>query len=556
MLSWTLLLSLLACPGEENLTRQNEAPEVELVSPAAASELWATDPLVVIALITDDAQDALDLTLNLSSDVQGPLEHTAEAEPNGVHLTVSAPLQPGEHVLTLQVLDFEGAEGSASTNVFVRRNQAPELSFYSPTPTGTYLSGDPVEVRLLVEDEDDPTLVSLTWLGRPSAPTAVGSDGLAIFTLADLPPGPATLQVTGTDSRGATTATQVAFAITNADVDGDGFRGEAFGGTDCNDSDRHVYPGADERCNGTDDDCDDSIDEGVTDPEIWYPDADGDGAGVQGATLESCDPPSGYAFSSDDCDDTDPERHPGAVERCNGLDDNCDNSLPSGESTDSDGDGALACEDCNDTDANTSPSAPELCNGLDDDCDGQLPSNESTDADSDGAALCEDCDDADADRYPGAAEQCTGVDTDCDGRTDEDGACTGCTAQRWTDPQGKAHVFQFCTASTDWGTALSSCTGLAPGYDLTSIHSTAKNDWLMSVVRGTSDTWWIGAADEWNEGVWGWTDGTPFDYSNWGQGEPNNLNNEDCAALNFFQDGTWIDAACGSQRKAICELTP
>lgn len=41
---------------------------------------------------------------------------------------------------------------------------------------------------------------------------------------------------------------------------------------------------------------------------------------------------------------------------------------------DDDEDGFLWCDDCNDADADTFPGAPERCNGLDDDCDRQVDS--------------------------------------------------------------------------------------------------------------------------------------------------------------------------------------
>jgi len=74
------------------------------------------------------------------------------------------------------------------------------------------------------------------------------------------------------------------------------------------------------------------------------------------------------------------------AERCNGLDDDCDGSLP-GDEIDSDGDGYLACtgcagetlapgvvgcDDCAAWDGSRYPTAPEMCNGVDDDCEGGI----------------------------------------------------------------------------------------------------------------------------------------------------------------------------------------
>jgi hypothetical protein len=136
-----------------------------------------------------------------------------------------------------------------------------------------------------------------------------------------------------------------------ADGDGDGW-GHCC---DCDDGDAAVHPGAEEVCNGRDDDCDGRTDGG--------PDSDGDGFGV-------CD-----------CDDGDAAVYPGAAEDCNGIDDDCDGAsdegldvrpcpLQAGVCT-----GALErCEAGGWSGCDYGPDyelEPETrCDGLDNDCDG------------------------------------------------------------------------------------------------------------------------------------------------------------------------------------------
>ena len=106
-------------------------------------------------------------------------------------------------------------------------------------------------------------------------------------------------------------ATVVRLDLRAADLDGDGFVAKGSGGTDCDDEDARVHPGAVETCDGKDSNCSGS-EADATDPREYAVDADGDGyCGFEKA--RGC-PPAGPPCTPGDCRDNDKRIHPGQAE--------------------------------------------------------------------------------------------------------------------------------------------------------------------------------------------------------------------------------------------------
>lgn len=139
-----------------------------------------------------------------------------------------------------------------------------------------------------------------------------------------------------------------------ADVDGDGFGNAAVSvslcapppgfvtdNTDCNDGNNTAYPGALEVCDGVDNNCNGSTDEGVL--ITFYEDVDGDGFGNPAVSFQACIAPGGYVTDNTDCNDGNNTVYTGAPEICDGLDNNCNGSTDEGVLitfyADNDGDG-------------------------------------------------------------------------------------------------------------------------------------------------------------------------------------------------------------------------
>jgi len=123
------------------------------------------------------------------------------------------------------------------------------------------------------------------------------------------------------------------------DADNDGFGGtdqltacDAPSGyvalsTDCDDGNGDVFPGADEHCDGVDNDCDGDLDEEAVDGVQVYADNDSDGYGDANESTVTCQVTPGWVEDSHDCDDGNAEAHPFAYEICDGADNDCDGTV-------------------------------------------------------------------------------------------------------------------------------------------------------------------------------------------------------------------------------------
>ena len=312
---------------------------------------------------------------------------------------------------------------------------------------------------------------------------------------------------------------------------------------DCAPLDASIHLAAEEVCNGVDDNCDDVTDDlGST---VC-------GAGICETTTANC-----VDGQVQECVPLDVA----VDEICDLLDNNCDGVVDNELGTWTCGWGVceVTVEVCVDgQEQQCVPllvSSNEVCDGLDNDCDGDV--DDGLGSVQCGVGPCDHNEPACTDGQPtvcnpfeGAqAEVCDNVDNDCDGEEDEGAACETCHAQTFGN-----HAYLFCEAEQTWATARDVC--LAEGFDLAAANSEEENQWLYDTALAYVDDngWWIGYNDLAEEDSWEWSNGESAEYTNWWNGEPNNVSNEDCTSVVAWNKGYgWNDSQCGNATRYICE---
>jgi hypothetical protein len=214
------------------------------------------------------------------------------------------------------------------------------------------------------------------------------------------------------------------------DRDGDTYGDAACSGTDCDDTDPAIHPGATELCNARDDNCDGRTDETFA----CVP------GSAQGCILGAC---TGSQTCSSSCLWS--ACTVGTTEVCNGVDDNCNGVADEGFTCILGRTQACAVGSCPGTQACVAgctwgactATPPEVCNGIDDNCNGLIDEGFSCILGQTQACWVGSCAGTQTcgagcawgSCVVSAVEVCNGADDDCNGAIDETFACRLGTTQ-------------------------------------------------------------------------------------------------------------------------------
>jgi hypothetical protein len=479
----------------------NTNPRVEINEPSYGAAYPLLSEIQFIASVSDTESNNTELTVTWTSDIDGDL-YSSTADDDGDSIFETEDLSTGAHNITAQVRDPDGGEASASILLnMIEEGEPPSIAILTPDNDEFAVEDEPLTLSAVVDDEDDDLqdLLITFSIVVDDEPIASCSDepdeeGVGVCSVT-LDAGTVDIIAEVTDPLGQTdtdyvtdfeikpaeehdgdgdgyaeidgdcdddnsaihpAAPEVVDGIDNncndlidedsdtTDDDGDGFT-ELEG--DCDDTVDSVFPGAVEYVNGIDEDCDGDIDDGTIaydDDGDCYCEGSDEITTCEGSIAETCGE---EELDVGDCDDADEDLHPGAIEICDEVDNDCNDLIDADDpGTDDDRDGYSACdgEDCDDSSSRVHPGAIEECNDIDDDCNGIVDDDDAFDArvwyhdaDDDGygsptdsRTSCEpppdyltdstDCDDGDDSIHPGATEVCDPLDTDedCDGSAD------------------------------------------------------------------------------------------------------------------------------------------
>jgi hypothetical protein len=424
------------------VTPPPEAPTVAILTPAPSALVNIGDVVSFVAWVEDPDTAPEDLDIEWTSDRESGKLSTEDADTSGNVEFFTDELSAGLHQIKVKVTDPTGLSAKALQALLV--NAGPSAPTLSMTATATTTEDVfPTLDVAAVDPEGDIVSYGYSWLrqgaGNPASTSATLDHSLTergqTWTVtvmasdehgAPAPVAEASVEIINTppaivDVDFATTPTaleSIECVASATDDDGDvvdfdfgwevvpnGLTGLPDPSAVTSDTLPSSYfgAGADVTCIATPSDHDatgssDSITATVLDcvNALWYEDQDEDGYGDPDTEDSYCGDPSTvsttYVLDDKDCDDLNDTVHPGAEERCDGVDTDCTGG-PSSEEADVDDDDYVICEpttwlgsgtklggECDDLEEDVHPGADETCNEVDDDCDGSVD-EEASDAD-------------------------------------------------------------------------------------------------------------------------------------------------------------------------------
>uniref|UniRef100_A0A3P9MPP6 C-type lectin domain-containing protein n=1 Tax=Oryzias latipes TaxID=8090 RepID=A0A3P9MPP6_ORYLA len=124
----------------------------------------------------------------------------------------------------------------------------------------------------------------------------------------------------------------------------------------------------------------------------------------------------------------------------------------------------------------------------------------------------------------------------------------------WTVMRGRR--FRYFSSPKTWAEAEKFCQSI--GANLASVRNRFENSILLSLIKqkqGCYTPTWIGGSDAQTNGVWFWSDGSKYQYTNWCPKEPNNgRGQQHCLQMSYTKKRCWDDLECWERRPFICAM--
>jgi hypothetical protein len=369
------LLALTGC-GDSSLYVVFNEPTVNILTPADGQQFDENTPVTFAGIVDDDNTPVEELAVSWVSSIDGELPDFDPADPDGNVELVTASLSEGVHVITLRAIDNDNEQGEDSVTIEI--NDVPDLpsiEILHPSGDDRALDGEPFVFMARVADGQDPAedlrvRLSADTLGFVCSMRVDGAGHALCEQILPMGEYLLTFVVEDTEANSAE-ATAVFHVVSPDDYDFDG-DGYSVNGGDCNDSNETIYPGAPEICDGLDNDC---SEETAIDVGSECYDDDGDGyceappcMNTGNTEIDCNDNNASIApYVEESCDGVDQDCDGTIDEGTSCYDDDGDGYCENPPCVNASGRDA----DCDDDDYSINPGAREDCStDADDDCDG------------------------------------------------------------------------------------------------------------------------------------------------------------------------------------------
>ncbi|XP_030285706.1 galactose-specific lectin nattectin-like isoform X2 [Sparus aurata] len=114
--------------------------------------------------------------------------------------------------------------------------------------------------------------------------------------------------------------------------------------------------------------------------------------------------------------------------------------------------------------------------------------------------------------------------------------------------------FLYIPSLMSWANAEKHCQ--TQGGNLASVHSFDEQRAIQTMIQRQTFMYprtWLGGYDAMQEGTWFWSDGTPFHFTYWAPGQPDNfLFAQHCLSMNYGDERKFDDHRCDFREPFVC----